>query len=680
MSEKTINSTDDTTKAQFLAPGTHQTADAKGNAKDEHQNTAAVSEASVDVDAVVSDGLVLIPLSRLVISQFNVRKSGGEDVVELAALIKAQGLLQNLIVHPEQTKRGKATGDYGVAAGGRRLRALRLLAKAGEIAKDKGVLCRLITREAAIATSVAENSGRAAMSVADTVTAFSEMIASGAGVEDTALCFGISPLTVRRRLKLANVSPVLFEMFRQDEINLDQLMALAITDDHVAQERAWNALPSYSRHASSLRRVLLGQGIDAAGDPLVKFVGIPVYENAGGVVVRDLFQDTSLGYVMDVELLQRLALERLNDVADALKTEGWAWVEARTSFDYSERQSFGTASMSHREATPAHQAEVIALTAARALLNDALEDLYDVENGDDAGSFDQAKVDQSEAEVEAIDDKLERLRSDLCEWTADVMAYAGVVVALDREGKLCVHRGLLKTEDRKRSAKIEAGSEEWPAVQEVSANPESLVRRLTAHKTKALQLLLSNNIQVALAALTHTLVQQVITERAGRTISTLGVRAQHCDDVLRAAADDIEASRAWVELASRLDNWRERIPGDADRLLPWLIAQPQDTLLEILALCSALSVNVTSGREADSVGDALAAAVELDMADWWTPTAESYLKHVPKARIVEAVSEAITDEDAGPLSKLKKGEAVAAAEALLHGTRWLPSPLRARSV
>jgi len=51
---------------------------------------------------------------------------------------------------------------------------------------------------------------------------------------------------------------------------------------------------------------------------------------------------------------------------------------------------------------------------------------------------------------------------------------------------------------------------------------------------------------------------------------------------------------------------------------------------------------------------------------------------VPKARIVEAVTEAVSVEKASPLAKLKKGEAVAAAEALLQGTRWLPSPLRAR--
>ena len=104
-----------------------------------------------------------------------------------------------------------------------------------------------------------------------------------------------------------------------------------------------------------------------------------------------------------------------------------------------------------------------------------------------------------------------------------------------------------------------------------------------------------------------------------RTVSALNLRANDCDGALKGAADDIEASRAWGELASRLDHWRERLPGDADRLLPWLIGQPLDTLLELLALCSALSVSAMSGREDDTTGDALAAAVGLDMAMVWTP-------------------------------------------------------------
>ena len=77
------------------------------------------------------------------------------------------------------------------------------------------------------------------------------------------------------------------------------------------------------------------------------------------------------------------------------------------------------------------------------------------DSGDDPG-FDSAKASALEAEVEAIDAKLEKLRHDLSEWSADILAFAGVVVALDRNGEVIVHRGMVKPEDRKQAAKAAA--------------------------------------------------------------------------------------------------------------------------------------------------------------------------------------------------------------------------------
>ncbi|MDZ5459269.1 hypothetical protein [Azohydromonas lata] len=85
------------------------------------------------------------------------------------------------------------------------------------------------------------------------------------------------------------------------------------------------------------------------------------------------------------------------------------------------------------------------------------------------------------------------------------------------------------------------------------------------------------------------------------------------------------------------------------------------------------------GREAPQpIADAIAAAVDLDMGDWWEPTAESYLNAVPKAKVVDAVREAAGAEAAAGLEGLKKGEAVALAQQRLQGTRWLPPVLRAK--
>ena len=115
------------------------------------------------VGAVEESELRYIALSKLVPSPFNVRKSGGENIDELAMLIDSQGLLQNLVVIEHVTQAKKRTDKFEVVAGGRRLRALRKLADCGKIARDEEILCKVTTRDKALASSAAENSGREPM-------------------------------------------------------------------------------------------------------------------------------------------------------------------------------------------------------------------------------------------------------------------------------------------------------------------------------------------------------------------------------------------------------------------------------------------------------------------------------------------------------------------------------------
>jgi ParB family chromosome partitioning protein len=84
----------------------------------------------------------------------------------------------------------------------------------------------------------------------------------------------VTATTVRQRLKLANIAPRLFELYRADEIDLDQLMALAVTDDHAAQERVWNSAQEWQRSPNALRRALTETMVDASSDPRARFVGL----------------------------------------------------------------------------------------------------------------------------------------------------------------------------------------------------------------------------------------------------------------------------------------------------------------------------------------------------------------------------------------------------------------------
>lgn len=459
------------------------------------------------------------------------------------------------------------------------------------------------------------------MSVADTVQSFAAMIAAGAGIEDVAVCFGITPLTVHRRLKLASVSPRLFELFRQEEMNLDQLMALAISDDQEAQERVWDGTSDWERNASNLRRQLLGREIDVARDTVAKFVGIAAYEAAGGLVLRDLFDEEGEGgYIADAELLHRLAVEKLKVDGDKLRAEGWTWVEERTSFDYSERHRFFEAPIGRREPTDKERTKLALHDQQKSDAEEALEALY--QQDDDV---DQDKAQELEDKASKAEAAIDNLHNKMSRWTPEVMAYSGAVVAIDHGGKLAVYRGLVRPEDKKQAVAAQASSGEGTiktaggSPVNVAAKPahsEALQRKLTAHRTKALQVLVAENTHVALAALAHTLLQQVVMEHCYRTDSCLSVKANDCDSELTRSADDMEASRAWGELQSKLGHWKDRIPGNSDELLPWLIEQPQDAVLELLALCTALSINTVTAREGEHSSDELAKAVGLDMSDW----------------------------------------------------------------
>ena len=253
-----------------------------------------------------------IKLSDLVPSHFNVRRYGLGQVEELAALIDSQGLLQPLIVTEhtgtsdirQRDSKGKSQKlRFAVAAGERRRRALLLLQQRGRLPKTHEVLCELIAPERAREVSLAENSGRLAMHPADEFEAFQALMAEGKGAEDIAARFGISVLTVQRRLKLAAISPKLLALYREDGINLDALMALALTDDHAVQERAWFEAQPWDRNPVAIRRLLTVGEVLARGDALVRFVGLEAYEAAGGVALGVERGDDTTPYRREVTLI-----------------------------------------------------------------------------------------------------------------------------------------------------------------------------------------------------------------------------------------------------------------------------------------------------------------------------------------------------------------------------------------
>jgi ParB family chromosome partitioning protein len=140
--------------------------------------------------------ITMIPLSKLIPSAANVRKTGATaGIAELAASIKAHGLLQNLQVQPAEG------GKFEVVAGRRRLAALKRLARNKDVEKLVEIPCQIIEEGDAAEISLAENVMRLPMHPADQFDAFRALAETGKGPEEIAARFGCSPATVRQRLK-----------------------------------------------------------------------------------------------------------------------------------------------------------------------------------------------------------------------------------------------------------------------------------------------------------------------------------------------------------------------------------------------------------------------------------------------------------------------------------------------
>lgn len=601
--------------------------------------------------------LTMIPLNQLKRSALNVRKTAATcGIEELAAMIAAQGLLQNLTVIP--CGAGMKTA-YEVVAGGRRLAALQKLAKAKSIPATYGVPCLVVPREQGVELSLAENSGREAMHPADQFEAFRALIDAGTSIEDVAAHFGVTPLTVQRRLKLANVAPRFIGLYRSGKVDMDTLMALALVEDHAQQETLWDGLKDWQRSGHAIRDALMGAKL-AHSHRLAKFVGVKAYEKAGGAVERDLFSDTGECYLSDVALVHKLVAEKLAKAAEGVRAEGCAWVELREEMDYSERSTFGRVVMRTKPATKAQQVKIEKLEAELAELEKKLDDADE--------DTEQALFDRQEQ----IEETLEEIEESRREADPEQQAKAGALVTIDHSGKLEIIRGLLKPADAKAFRRSAAASSEPDATPAAgnAGHSDAMLRRLAAHRTRALQIELARRPDVALIATVHALVVATFYEE--RWAGAINVQAQVVR--LEHEAPDLATSEADAAMKAEAIRWREQLPPDVGELWGWLQQQPQDVLLALLAFCVAGTASTGRGE-----ADALARAVNLDMHRWWKPTADAYFNAMPKARILETLPEIADDKaDMKDAEKLKKTALAehAAKLAQASGWQWLPEPMR----
>lgn len=277
-----------------------------------------------------------VPLNKLDVSPRNVRKTDAdEDIAGLAESIRSKGLLQNLVVSPASSP-GPAKGRYEVDAGGRRLRALQLLAEQKHLPRNWPVPVHVIAVDAATEASLAENLQKIAMNPADEVEAFATIVAGyeangmASRAERIANCarrFGVTERHVAQRLALADLAPEILDAMRAGTIGIAAARAYAGHPDRAEQLKIFRKEEKQGWRPHDVQRIrdaIAGRAYPA-DHPLARYVGLIAYRAAGGRIEADLFfEEGERELWIDRALVEKLAQEKAEGEAQELaQAEGW---------------------------------------------------------------------------------------------------------------------------------------------------------------------------------------------------------------------------------------------------------------------------------------------------------------------------------------------------------------------
>ncbi|EIY1871916.1 ParB/RepB/Spo0J family partition protein [Escherichia coli] len=594
---------------------------------------------------------VSVPLDSLIKSPLNVRTVpySAESVSELADSIKGVGLLQNLVVHA-------LPGDrYCVAAGGRRLAALNMLAERGIIPADWPVRVKIIPQELATAASMTENGHRRDMHPAEQIAGFRAMAQEGKTPAQIGDLLGYSPRHVQRMLKLADLAPVILDALAEDLITTEHCQALALENDTARQvqvfeaacQSGWGGKPE----VQTIRRLVTESEVAVAGNSKFRFVGADAF--SPDELRTDLFSDDEGGYV-DCVALDAALLEKLQAVAEHIReAEGWEWSAGRMEPVGECREDAGT-----YRCLP--EPEAVLTEAEEERLNELMTRYDALENQCE-------ESDLLEAEM-----KLMRCMAKVRAWTPEMRAGSGVVVSW-RYGNVCVQRGvqLRSEDDAAADADRTEQVQEKASVEEISL---PLLTKMSSERTLAVQAALMQQPDKSLTLLAWTLCLNVFGSGAYSKPAQISLECKHYS--LTSDAPSGKEGAAFMAMMAEKARLAALLPEGWSRDMMTFLSLSQEVLLSLLSFCTACSIHGVQTRECGHTSrsplDTLESAIGFHMRDWWQPTKANFFGHLKKPQIIAALNEAGLSGAARDAEKMKKGDAAEHAEFHMKDNRWVP--------
>ena len=259
-----------------------------------------------------------VALSSLEPGRGNPRKARN-GIEGLAASIRNDGLLQNLVVKPINGK-GK---HYRIVSGERRYRALKLLQERGEVDGDYAVPVEIrvsLSKDDSLRIATVENLQRQNLTPLQEAAALTKLIHKGTTLEDVAAQTGLSQTTIKRRLALNGLCEEAKAALALCILTLSQAEAMTLGSDEDQQamiEQIERNDGEYS--AAYIRETFIDER------PAVALAIFPL-EQYTGTITNDLFAEDESSYFDDEEEFYRLQKEAVAQLVKHHEASA-AWVE-----------------------------------------------------------------------------------------------------------------------------------------------------------------------------------------------------------------------------------------------------------------------------------------------------------------------------------------------------------------
>ena len=261
--------------------------------------------------------LALIPLDRLAVSALNMRASRKKPYLDdILPSIRERGVLVPLLVRPN----GKEN-HFEIVAGRRRFLASKAIEK--ETGEARELPCRVLSEgddAAAVEASILENTARLEPDEMQEFEAFKKLNDKGKSIEEIARIFGVTELTVKRRLALASLIPGIRKAYADDDIDGASITALTLAS--VAKQREWfemfKSADMRAPRGPALKRWLLGGGEIETGAALFSL------EDYDGDIFEDLFGERSV--FADAEKFWARQETAIEAEREKLLSSGWSKV------------------------------------------------------------------------------------------------------------------------------------------------------------------------------------------------------------------------------------------------------------------------------------------------------------------------------------------------------------------